>query len=277
MVSTYPYPRTQGDLVPGMIASAKAGDANVRDIPSTKDSKVLATVRSGDQIMYRPGNPAPYDNDGYKWVVVESINGKSLVGWLANVVTIQPMVNEKLLARLDVPYVSQLDSQSNLYNNDCLVACSLMLIRFMFRKMGLLDPTYLTVNDMSRKTRLAGSGGDHGLNNADGLVLLRGYGFNAQTHTDLSTDKIAALIMGGRPVIALVNYKWINPKQAKNLGHYIMIFGVFGGDGGTVTRFMFHDPYLLKDNQMISVMSLDQSMTDVSTFAGITHQGLTMS
>ena len=168
-------------------------------------------------------------------------------------------------------------SQSNLYNNDCLVACSLMLIRFMFRKLGLLDPTYLTVNDMSRKTRLAGSGGDHGLNNADGLVLLRGYGFNAQAHTDLSTDKIAALIMGGRPVIALVNYKWINAKYAKNLGHYIVVFGVLGGDSGTVTRFMFHDPYLLKENQQVSVMSLDQAMTDVSTFAGITHQGLTMS
>lgn len=190
-------PHVWGDVQKGTITRTNATYANVRAEPSL-NSAVVGSVKAGTRLTYHP-NAKPSTTDSYTWLKLDA----PMIGYLASeVVTITPDAEAETGKKLlDVPYVSQTDANANLRNNDCGIACALMMRRFIEQRAGLRYAPFVTVNRLISATPLQGS--DKVLLLIDIENTLDGLGVNAAIKTSLTVEAIRAEIASNRPVLAL--------------------------------------------------------------------------
>lgn len=102
---------------------------------------------------------------------------------------------------LPVPQVTQWGIQANWRRTDCGVACALMCLEFYGRRGDL------TVDALAHETSL--KYGDDGLAPAEVAKILTDHGLPARSVKIANTAVIKAEIDAGRPVIALIAYRYI--------------------------------------------------------------------
>ncbi len=249
-------------LVKGVIKSSRANIINVREAASIT-APILRTLRAGDFVTYQPTAVL-----GKEYLV----GGMKMSGWYAldvgfiaaGVVTISAEISETPLRLLNVPFVSQIDSTSKRTNNDCGVACALMLLQYRLAQVGLKPMRALTVDRMIADTALAHK--DSPLTLLAISNLLEAYGLTPKLVRPLNCNFILGSIDNLQPCIALVNYRHIG---AGNFGHYIIVHGY------SENFFWVHDPYKEGANKPISREKLELALTDVSDFAAFPYQGIT--
>lgn len=121
------------------------------------------------------------------------------------------------------PEIPQWSSTANRFRTDCGPACVAMLLA-LYGKLGAL-----TVDALAIETGLRYS--DSGLMPAALVKLGATHGLDLRLIADTSLDKIKAEIDAGRPVIALVAYRFISGRldQGDNNpatdGHYFVVLG----------------------------------------------------
>lgn len=259
IMPTMPDRLKLGDPVEGTVTALKANFANIRELPSAK-SKDIGDLLLNEPITFRPTLTPVIEN--FRWYALE----KPVLGWVADVATLTPGVPEKWLDELDVPYVSQRDSNSSLYNNDCLIACLLMAIRYLRHGESGRLPTLPTVDDVARHSRLAS--GSRFLNFTDADILSTALGYQATYRRPLMTSDIVSLIDRNHPVIVLVDYARYNPGNG-SFPHFALVKGY------SQNYFLTHDPYLAGANLKISREALDAAMKTVPENT-LSYQGLTI-
>jgi len=253
-------------LTEGVITSTKANVVNVRRTASTQ-STVLWELRVGSTVRY---DPTIFEGGAYR------VGGNTVNTWYAldegyvaaGVVTIETVGDtpDHPIRKLDVPFVSQLGPDANRTNNDCGIACVLMLIQFCLKAAGLRPMKALTVDRLIEDTPLALADKPQGLTVLTGL--LDTYGVDAQITRPLTPDAIIKQIDARKPVLALVNYQQIGGEA---FGHYVVVHGY--GERG----FYLHDPYHKGSDTYVSRESLDEALTNTSGFAAFPYQGVTLS
>jgi uncharacterized protein YvpB len=163
---------------------------------------------------------------------------------------------------LNVPFIPQWGVGANRAVNDCGVACVAMLLSY-YGKLG-----GRTVDMLTRQTGLASS--DSGLLPMQLVVLASRYGLPLKVNAGTTLDQIRAEIDAGRPVIALVSYRYILGRldQADSVpGKDLHFFVILGYDD---THFIANDPDTWVDyeryghNDMIPVTELDKAITGAS-------------
>lgn len=242
-----------GAAISGRVYSTVSKTANIRKQPN-QSAEIVGSLVVGQSVMYRPMQTELLDS--FKWTYVEA----PVTGFVASVAVIVPAALEKVLALIPIPFTSQIDMNSNNFADDCGPACVNMDVRWDYVLNHRLDPIFITVNDMSRHTKLAA--GKPGLFPEDLVALAAGYGLTMVVRKDLTPSLLSDILVRGKTVTLLVNYQHINAAQTKSLGHYIKLFGVT--DQG---NFKFHDPYLLQANRVINTPQLLLAMTDTLAFA----------
>jgi len=252
--------------IEGVITSTTGNLVNVRHTASI-NSQAFQQLRIGDRVQY---DPIPMEAGAYK------VSGVTMNTWYAleegfiaaGVVTLAEIDDEpdKAVKRLDVLFVSQLGDEANKRNNDCGIACVLMLIQHHLKQAGLRPMKALTVDRLIADTPLAIADKPQGLGVLTGL--LDAYGVYAQITRPLTPDVIMKQIDNDNPVIALVNYQ---PIGGESFGHYVTVTGY--GERG----FWLHDPYRTGADRYITREALDMALTDVSGFATFAYQGVTLS
>lgn len=263
---TYPPPESLGDLMPGVVKMVAANWINIRSIPSASASKV-GELRAGDAVQYREPviEAGAYSTSEGTRNIWRSVSN----GWVAaELLVIAPALQDLPTVSLEVPFVSQIDTESSWRNNDCGVSCASMLLRYRFKQAGLNIPRLLTVNKLAVDTPLSTADKPLALSAIE--TLLDGYGVDVAVQRPLTPDAILRELEAGRPPILLVNYKHINPAQKTDMGHYIVVYAA--GE----QSFWFHDPYLLGANIYISREQLDLAMTDLGVFASFDYQGIAL-
>lgn len=124
---------------------------------------------------------------------------------------------------LYVPYKSQWATGAASKVNDCGVAAVAMLLDF-YGKLG-----GLTIDQLSAQTALASS--DVGLMPEQLVSLMRKHGLQARVVTNTTNAMLMTEIDAGRPVIALIAYRYIlgREDQADRVpgddGHFIVVTG----------------------------------------------------
>ena len=251
-------------LIDASIMAATSSSVNVRQQPDTSTT-ILKSLRAGDAIRYHAD---PVSAGSYKIGSVTRNDWFALdTGWLAcGVVVLTTSVLDTVLYKLTVPFVSQSGSTANRFNEDCGAAGCVMVARFCYVQKKLLDPVNLTVNDFANKTALANT--DIGLTCDQLVMLLRGYGVNAQAKRSATLSDLSVSIHASFPPIVLVNYKYVDVAHPGDLGHFIVLFAV--GQKG----FWFHDPYLLGANQYITNDALSRAMADVTLYTSFPNQAV---
>jgi hypothetical protein len=260
MTQTIPDPTSLGALQYGTV-NPTSDFTNVRPSPDTNGTP-LRQLHSGDSILYRPKT---FTGGTY------SVGGRQLNQWYmldkgylaAGVVTITPGAPDVPKVTLDVPFVSQTGPTANRRGNDCGAAAALSVIRWKYQKLGLLDPSLITVDDMALHTSLATV--DDGLTLAEISALLKGYGVQNVISRPLTTDVIAQEIRAGIPPLALVNDKYLG---GTGVGHYVV--GVAVGERG----FWVHDPDHKGASHYMTTAELDTALKDVLQFNSYTYQGI---
>lgn len=124
---------------------------------------------------------------------------------------------------LNLPLISQWGISASKYRTDCGVACVAMLLEF-YHKRG-----DWTVDQLAAQTALTAR--DKGLT-CDQLVTLAFlHDLNLYTHPYTTLEQIRREIDAGRPVIALIAYRFIlgrldqRDNNPLNDGHFIVIVG----------------------------------------------------
>ena len=250
------------NLVKGVVKTSRANVINVRASASVA-APVLRTLKVGDIITYKPTAVigGEYLLGGMKMSAWYQLD----VGFIAaGVVTISAEIGEFPLKLLNVPFVSQVDSTSKRTNNDCGVACVLMLLSFRLAQVGLKVMRALTVDRMVTDTALAHKDAPLTLSALSNLLDI--YGLTPKLIRPLNCNFILGSIDNLQPCIALVNYRHIG---AGNFGHYIIVHGY------SENFFWVHDPYKEGANKPISREKLELALTDVSDFAAFPYQGIT--
>ena len=247
--------------VNGVIKSARANVVNVRESASIT-APVLRTLRVGDAVSYNPTTVI-----GGEYVV----NGSKMFTWYqlqtgfvaAGVITISAEITEAPIHLLNVPFISQIDSTSKRTNNDCGVACALMLIQHRLLIAGMRMMRALTVDRLVNDTPLAHKDSPLTLSAVSNLLDL--YGMTPKIVRPCNLDFIVKSIDEIRPVCVLVNYRHIS---TGNFGHYAIVHGY------SENYFWMHDPYKEGSNKPISRDKLELALTDVSDFAAFPYQGI---
>jgi hypothetical protein len=251
-------------FVSGVIKNSRANVVNVREDASIT-APILRTLRVGDSVCYKQMAVV-----GGEYTVA----GTKMSSWFqlntgfvaAGVVTISTEVLETPLRLLNVPFVSQIDSTSKRTNNDCGVACALMVIQHRLLIAGMRVMRALTVDRLVNDTPLAHK--DAPLTLSAVSNLLEAYGLNPKIMRPLNSDAIVKSIDDARPCILLVNYRHIG---TGNFGHYVVAHGY------SENNFWIHDPYKEGANKPVSREKLEQALTDVSDFAAFPYQGIVAS
>lgn len=250
----------------GVVTGVLNEFANVRQSPATSAS-ILRKLVVGDRVRYNPtsinaGTSGAYTAGGktmYTWYQLEG-GGFVAVG----VVSIgdSAPVEDAPIKKLDVPFVSQLGTGAEKRNNDCGVACALMLHSYRMKQAGL-QPMKLAVNRLLDDTPLAAE--DKPLGLAALVNLLTLYGVTASTAQSLRAASIKAEIDAGRPPILLVNYR---PIGGESFGHYVVVTG-YGARG-----FWLHDPYKRGRDIYITSEALEAAQTEMGGIASYPYQAV---
>lgn len=161
---------------------------------------------------------------------------------------------------LPVPLVPQWSATANRYVNDCGVACVAMLLSYYGKLQGQ------TVDGLARETAL--SLADVGLTPLQLAVLGARHHLPLAVANDVTLDQLRAEIDAGRPVIALIAYRYILGRldQADNVpGKDLHFFVVLGYDD---SHFVINDPDTWLDsyglNDFIPVTELDKALAGAS-------------
>lgn len=134
---------------------------------------------------------------------------------------------------LVVNWIGQWGANANRFRADCGPACVAMLLEFYAKRHGW------TVDQLANQTRLAD--GASGLMPSQLVALCTLHGLPTKVAT-VTEDDIRAEITAGRPVIALVAYRFITgrldqgDKNPGSDGHFIVLVGF------DETHFVANDP-----------------------------------
>lgn len=248
-------------MIDGVIRKTSASEINVR-ADKTQFGAVVRKLRAGDKIRYeeKPVDGGAYSiagKIGYKWYVIEG-------GYIAvGAVEIQPI--DPYAKFVEVPYVSQRDENSTKRNNDCGVACCLMLIQKNLIMHGVSMMSGLTVDRLILDTPLKTS--DDPLRPIHLITLLGLYSVKAEAISFPNVREIKSSLDSGNPIILLVNYKYIG---TGSFGHYVVAVG------HSQYGIYVHDPYLGGINVFLSDESAELALTDTKKFSSTPRQGVRM-
>ena len=207
----------------GTVTRVKQTYVNLRQQPNAT-SKDIGDVTLGDRVIYRP---LP-TRDG--WLRFEEPEG-FVAGWL---LTVTPGVPDTPLSNLEVPFVSQIDSNSNLINNDCSEATALTIYRHAIKEKFGVVPSWPTPDMIVLATDKARS--DNSKPTEYIVEILSKLAIKAKVVKGLKREKIVeSIINREKPVGVLVNYSLFD--SSKNFGHFCTVVNV-GAKGCWL-----HDPY----------------------------------
>lgn len=257
-VPTYPAPETLGTPAPKRVAGVKNDYVNVRAEPTTS-APVVGQLVVDNVIDVRPGR---WVGNGYTWAHMTA----PVTGWFAsNLCTLEDVdTSDTLLVRLDVPYVSQTGTNANQRNNDCLIACVLMVQRYYWRETTMLTPTVPSVNDLVKYTSLASS--DKPLALSEGVTLFTRLGLRTTVRRDLVLDAIVTELQDECPPVVLVNYAYIG---GQNFGHFVVPVAV------SEKYVWVNDPYLKGANYRMTRAQFEQAISQTGS-AGAPYQGIVL-
>lgn len=124
---------------------------------------------------------------------------------------------------LNVPLIAQWGSGANAFRLDCGPACVAMVLAY-YGKLGAV-----TVDQLAKQTALAG--GSQGLMPAQLVTLAAKHGLKTSVHASTTEADLRAQIDAGRPVIALIAYRFIlgrldqNDKVPGRDAHFVVVVG----------------------------------------------------
>lgn len=259
-------PPAEGTPLPAVVTWTSAKDGvNVRAEPRL-NGKWLGTIKVGDTFgMFTPVRILISPTDSYHWIEIMlggapggyEGGGGGTRAYIADEVFDWQMVDatETNLVMLDVPFVSQLDNDANLRNNDCGPVSALMCWQYRLQQKGVPIPRIVTMDRLIDATPLASA--DKPLTRLQVVDFLEGLGVKAALTNNLTMTVIRTEIRGGRPIIALVAYKHIVPADAFDGGHFLVVVGVSD-------QYVYvHDPYKGGANLRLPVAQFEQALADV--------------
>ena len=267
-VPTVPTIPTVTDFRAGVVTGVLDGFANVRAAPyADAGVKILRQLKVGDAVSYSPTLiPAgSYKAAGRVMNTWQALRDGGFVA--SGVITFGQSlpVQDVKSNSLDVPFYSQLGTNAIRRNNDCGIACVLMLHAWRMRQVGLLPATALTVDRLVEDTPLKAADVPLGL--GDLVNLLAAYGVKAHTALNLTPEALKWEIDVQRPPILLVNYR---PFGGSPIGHYV-VATAYGSRG-----FWLHDPYLRGANTYLTAEQLIAAQTEMKGIAGAPYQGVVL-
>lgn len=262
---TYPLPESLGAAVAGYVSATTANVVNVRKLPSLKGT-TIGTVKVGDGVSYRPKT---FFNEGFMWTWLEA----PYPGWVASVATITagaPPQPEPPIVLLDVPFVSQLGGDADLRANDCGVAAAISLTRWRLKACGFGDMPLLKVDNLIPLSPLMTN--DNPVSVGALRTFVSALGVPHTYSNQVTPDAIRAELDAERPVLVLLNYKFVKP-GSKAFGHYLNVIGY------SEHQFIVNDSYLQGEHYRMSRAELDAALTDLknddgTSFASVPYQGL---
>jgi len=238
------------------------GGLNLRATPGTSGS--LIRTMAYNEIVTVYAQPVLTAN-GYNWRRVTDRFANS--GWAANVINgvssfIDPPIQDTPLASVPVPFVGQ-NTATATKRNDCGVACALMVVRWRMVKAGLLDPTLITVDEMTAHTTLVTN--DNGLDPEPVVALLAGYGVRSHVQNNLTNEVIKQQIQAGLPVIPQLTDLYFG---GRGVSHFVVYYAV--GSSG----FWVNDPDIEGANFYISFANSDKALSETKSFWPVPYVGI---
>ena len=239
-----------------------AAGLNLRTTPSPTGTLIRAMPHNDPVTVY--GQPV-VNAGGYNWQRVTDRFANN--GWAANVINgvasfVDPPIVDTPIYSVPVPFVGQ-NTVTATKNNDCGVACSLMILRWRMVKAGLLDPTTITVNEMTAHTTLVSN--DDGLTPDQVSALLTGYGVQNSVQANVNNDMIKQQLQAGLPVLAQVTDAYFG---GRGVGHFVVYIAV-GSNG-----FWVNDPDIEGANFHISFADSDKALSQTSSFWPTPYVGI---
>ncbi len=239
-----------------------AAGLNLRATPGTSGTVIRALPHNEPVTVY--GQPVVSAN-GYNWQRVTDRFANN--GWAANVINgvssfADPPIQDTPIYSVSVPFVGQ-NTVTATKRNDCGVSCSLMILRWRMVKAGLLDPTLITVDEMTAHTTL--------VSNDDGLIpdqvsaLMAGYGVRNSVQNNVNNDTIKQQLQAGLPVLAQVTDFYFG---GRGVGHFVVYCAV--GSSG----FWVNDPDIEGANFYISFANSDKALSETKSFWPVPYVGI---
>jgi hypothetical protein len=266
----YPEPESLGDLIDGVVKMVAANWVNIRSLPSASATKV-GELRAGDTVQYR--EPV-IEAGGYITSAGVANTWRSVSnGWVAEaLLTIEPAAPPEVpVVDLMLPFVSQLGTDADLRQNDCGMAAAQALALWRLQQAGFGDmPLLRKVDNLIPVSPLALADNPVPVSKLrDYLTLL---GVQHQYSNALTPDAIIQELDKGRPVLILLNYKYVRT-GSKRLGHYLLVRGY------TENSFIVNDSYLEGEGHRMTRAELQSALTDLknedgSSFASLPYQGI---
>lgn len=247
--------------IDGIVSYTAASITNIRSQPATSSAIIGQLVRDQRVKFYEQ---TVAGESGQWWKL--SPNGYAANVYKQSVICkIVRDETDRPIKILDVPYVSQRGGTASKRNNDCLIASCLMLYQDRLVDSGFGVNQVLSVDASLWITPLAGTDAPLGI--ADGLNFLSNLGVEPQYIRPIDLPKIRQLIDSGKPVVALVRYKYIKEDEFTG-GHFLVIIG-YGTKG-----FYVNDPYAGGEKFYVSNENMDLALTDLDAYAALDYQGI---
>lgn len=240
-----------------------AAGLNLRPIPSLASTRIRAMAHNERVTVY--AEPV-VSADGYNWQRVTDRFATS--GWAANAINgvssfVDAPQQDTPIYSVTVPFVGQ-NTATATKRNDCGVACSLMILRWRMVKAGLLDPTLITVDEMTAHTTLVTRDAD-GLTPDQVSALMIGYGVQNGVQTNVNNDTIKQHLQAGLPVLGQVTDAYFG---GRGVGHFVVYCAV-GSHG-----FWVNDPDIEGANFYISFSDSDKALSETKSFWPIPYVGI---
>lgn len=201
--------------------------SNVR-ANNTTNSSIVTTINAvGTVVKFLE------EKDGWNKYAFPS----SVEGWIRNDVHLFTPIYRWVL---DVPYVNQFDKDADRHINDCGIAA----VASVLRRWGVNE----TVEDLASSIGM----GRTSLTTFSGMgTLARRYGAPYTYKRPFAVTNTMRAIYNNKPVICLVNYKYIG---GITFPHFVTAYGISDCDD---ERILIHEPY----NAGITSISFDRLAT----------------
>lgn len=242
-----------GELQPGYVKTVSGTFTNVRSSPLVTASTDIGDAIVGDRLEVRP-NITDLIN-GHKWY---SVRWKGQNAFIARTYCeIAAGEPDTPRANLNVPFVSQIDGDSDLINNDCREAMVAMLHRFALRKLTGITPSFPTVNALVTQGELRPRA-DTVTTVQSCVDMLLSLGVRAEIKRDVTAAQMVDQLRSGKPFGVLVEYSVFEP--GRTFGHFCTVVD-YGAAG-----FWIHDPYRRGANVYVPAEALLAGMRKIATF-----------